>query len=239
MFQFLLRVFGYTLIPVAAGGIGGVIAAIRPPGKMLKSAIQHFAAGVVFAAAALELIPKVRDQPPWVAILGFTVGIMAMVVLRSVTTRLERTRSRQANLGLVVATGIDLFIDGIVTGAGFASGIETGILLTIALVLEFFFLGLSVASSLGNRVSNWMIIVTPPALSLLMVVGAVAGVLLLGHVTAVLLAIVLAFGAVALMYLVTEELLVEAHKGAEGPWIAATFFLGFLVYLVIDELIIR
>jgi ZIP family zinc transporter len=41
------------------------------------------------------------------------------------------------------------------------------------------------------------------------------------------------------MYLVTEELLVEAHKGAEGPWISATFFLGFLVYLVIEELIIH
>lgn len=239
MFQLLLRVFGYTLIPVAAGGIGGVIAAIRPPGKTLKSAIQHFAAGVVFAAAALELIPKVRVQPPWVAILGFTIGIIAMLILRSLTTRLERARSHQANLGLVVATGLDLLIDGIVTGAGFASGEETGILLTIALVLEFFFLGLSVASSLGKQASNWMVIAAPPALSLLMVVGAIAGVLLLGNVPVVLLAIVLAFGAVALMYLVTEELLVEAHKGAEGPWIAATFFVGFLVYLVIDELIIH
>ncbi len=40
------------------------------------------------------------------------------------------------------------------------------------------------------------------------------------------------------MYLVTEELLVEAHKGAEGPWIAAIFFVRFLMYLVIVELII-
>jgi ZIP family zinc transporter len=239
MFQFLLRVFGYTLIPVAASGIGGVIAAIRPPGKTLKSAVQHFAAGVVFAAAALELIPKVRDQPPWVASLGFTGGIIAMVVLRAVTTRLEHTNPRQANFGLFAATGVDVLIDGLVTGAGFASGEETGILLTIALVLEFLFLGLSVASSLGQGISNRMIIVTPPALSLLMVVGAIAGVLLLGHVPAIFLAIVLAFGAVALMYLVTEELLVEAHKGAEGPWISATFFLGFLVYLVIEELIIH
>jgi ZIP family zinc transporter len=172
MFQFLLRVFGYTLIPVAASGIGGVIAAIRPPGKTLKSAIQHFAAGVVFAAAALELIPKVRDQPPWVAILGFTGGIIAMVVLRAVTTRLEHTNPRQANFGPFAATGVDVLIDGLVTGAGFASGEETGILLTIALVLEFLFLGLSVASSLGQGISNRIIIVTPPALSLLMVVGA-------------------------------------------------------------------
>jgi zinc transporter, ZIP family len=239
MFQFLLRVFAYTLIPVAASGVGGVIAAIRPPGKTLKSAIQHFAAGVVFAAAALELLPKVREQPPWVAILGFAAGIIAMVALRSVTTGLERAGNRRANLGLIAATGVDVFIDGLVTGAGFAAGEETGILLTIALVLEFLFLGLSVASSLGEQASNPKIIITPPALSLLMVSGAIVSVLLLGHVPAVLLAIVLAFGAVALMYLVTEELLVEAHKGAQGPWIAAAFFLGFLIYLVIDELIVH
>jgi ZIP family zinc transporter len=159
--------------------------------------------------------------------------------LRSVNTGLERAGSRQTNLGLVAATGVDMFIDGLVTGAGFAAGEETGILLTIALVLEFLFLGLSVASSLGEQASNPKIILTPPSLSLLMVAGAIAGVLLLGRVPAVLLATVLAFGAVALMYLVTEELLVEAHKGAQGPWIAAAFFFGFLVYLVIDELIVH
>lgn len=238
MFQFLLRVLSYTLIPVAASAMGGVIAAIKPPGKVVKSAIQHFAAGVVFAAAALELIPKVREQPPWVAILGFTGGIVVMVVLRLVTTRLERNGSNQANIGLVAAVGVDVFIDGLVTGAGFVAGEETGVLLTIALVLEFLFLGLSVASSLGEQASNWKIMATPPSLSLLMVAGTAAGVILLRDVPAVLLAIVLAFGAVALMYLVTEELLVEAHKGAQSPWIAATFFLGFLVYLVIDELIV-
>jgi ZIP family zinc transporter len=237
MSLFLLRVLAFSLIPVAASALGGVIAAIKPPGKVVKSAIQHFAAGVVFAAAALELIPKVRKQPPWVAILGFAVGIVVMVALRLETTHLERSRSSQANMGLIAAVGVDVLIDGLVTGAGFASGEETGVLLTIALVLEFLFLGLSVASSLGAQASNWRIMVTPPSLSLLMVVGTFVGEILLGNASAVLLAIVLAFGAVALMYLVTEELLVEAHKGAEGPWIAATFFLGFLVYLVIDELI--
>ncbi len=67
--------------------------------------------------------------------------------------------------------------------------------------------------------------------------GSVVGVTLLAGVSAVTLAAVLAFGAVALMYLVTEELLVEAHQGSESPWIASTFFIGFLVYLVIDQLI--
>jgi len=48
--------------------------------------------------------------------------------------------------------------------------------------------------------------------------------------------VALAFGAVVLMYLVTEELLVEAHKAAETAWAPSVFFVGFFVYLVIAKL---
>jgi ZIP family zinc transporter len=42
--------------------------------------------------------------------------------------------------------------------------------------------------------------------------------------------------AVALLYLVTEESLVEAHGVAERPWVTATLFVGFLVMHVVEEL---
>lgn len=239
MAQSLGRVLAYTLIPVAASLLGGLIAAFRPPGATLKSVIQHFAAGVVFAAAALELLPPVRAQSPWVAVGGFAIGIAAMAGLRWGTDRLERPGGRGANLGLIAATGLDLLIDGLVTGAGFAAGESTGLLLIIALVLEFLFLGLAVASELGQGAARWQVIATPTGLSLLTVGGAAVGFSLLGGVSSAILALVLAFGAVALMYLVTEELLVEAHESAERPWIAASFFVGFLIYLVIDELVAR
>ena len=48
-------VLSYAMIPVAASGLGGFIAAFWPPGTTLKSVIQHF-------AAALELLPSVREQ---------------------------------------------------------------------------------------------------------------------------------------------------------------------------------
>lgn len=48
------------------------------------------------------------------------------------------------------------------------------------------------------------------------------------------LELVLSFGAAALLYLVTEELLVEAHEVPETPLTTAMFFLGFLVLLVIE-----
>jgi len=47
---------------------------------------------------------------------------------------------------------------------------------------------------------------------------------------------VLAFGLAALLYLVTEELLVEAHEVRENTVTTAMFFVGFLVLLMVDVL---
>ncbi|HMT14344.1 MAG TPA: hypothetical protein PKE19_06295, partial [Aestuariivirga sp.] len=45
----------------------------------------------------------------------------------------------------------------------------------------------------------------------------------------------LSFGLMALLYLVTEELLVEAHEKPDSPLISALFFVGFLGLLLLEE----
>ncbi len=47
----------------------------------------------------------------------------------------------------------------------------------------------------------------------------------------------LSFGLIALLYLVTEELLVEAHEKPDSPLISAMFFVGFLGLVLFDEVI--
>lgn len=49
--------------------------------------------------------------------------------------------------------------------------------------------------------------------------------------------LVLSFGLSALLYLVTEELLVQAHEEEDKPLYTFTFFLGFLVFLVLGMII--
>ena len=46
----------------------------------------------------------------------------------------------------------------------------------------------------------------------------------------------IAFGTAALIYLVTEELLVEAHEHRvqENPLTAALFFVGFLLLITLE-----
>ena len=46
----------------------------------------------------------------------------------------------------------------------------------------------------------------------------------------------LSFGLIALLYLVTEELLVEAHEVPDRPWVTAMFFVGFLLLMSLEEM---
>ena len=228
----------YTLIPVAAALVGGLIAAFHPPRKPAQSAIQHAAAGVIFAAAALELLPPVMAQPVVVALTGFGLGIAVMFALRLFERNAAGGKGkgkRDEGIGLIVTAGVDVFIDGLVVGASFVQGGRQGLLLTIALTLELLFLGLAIAVAV--RGARWKIVTTPTALALLLTAGAVVGFLALGAASPMIVAVVLAFGAVVLMYLVTEELLVEAHAAAETAWAPSVFFVGFLVYLVIAKLV--
>jgi ZIP family zinc transporter len=228
-----------ALVPVAAAAVSGVVAVLRRPGERVTSGLQHFAAGVVFAAAAIELLPPVLQQAPKVAVVGFAAGIVVMFGFRALSERAERRREQRGlqglPLGFATATGVDFFIDGVILGAGFATGARTGVLLTIALAVEYLFVGLSLAATLAGKTSRTVVAAAPVVLALLTVLGTVLGVVLFGGVSATVLAGVLAFGAVAFMYLATEELLVEAHAEGETAVGSVGFFIGFLIYLVLEE----
>jgi ZIP family zinc transporter len=222
----------YIFLPVLAALIGGAISAMKPPGPRLTSAIQHFAAGVVFAAAAGELLPAIKAEATTLpVVIGGAIGIVAMLVVRSIGDRLS------GPVALVAMIGVDVFIDGLVLGIGFASGAKAGIVLTIALTLEVLFLGLSVAASLSGRAGAGRVFLITATVSLLLPVGALIG-LPAQALPAPWLAALFSFGLIALLYLVTEELLVEAHEHSQDtPVITSMFFIGFLALVVLEEAI--
>lgn len=226
-----LSALAYTLIPVLAAVGGGVYAAFRRPGPGVISAVQHFAAGIVFAAAASELLPDLMHRKSAIAtIVGGAIGIAVMLAVKAFGTRVKGASA------LVATVGVDILIDGVVLGIGFGAGPREGILLTIALTTEVLFLGLSIAPELaGERVSRCRVIGITTALAILLPIGTAVG-LPLALVSDRLLAGFFAFGLVALLYLVTEELLVEAHAAPERPWVTAMLFVGFLAMLVVEEL---
>lgn len=221
---------------------GGIVAAFHAPGPRAGSHFQHFAAGVVFSAVAVELLPNVvHERAPIAAVIGFAAGVALMLLIRRFTAEKVGNPAlaelSASKLRLVLTVGVDLTIDGLLIGIGFAAGARSGILLTFALTMEVLFLGL--ATSVGMikaRYSRGRLITTIIALSLLLPIGAAIGAGMLSGLHGARLELALSFGCAALLYLVTEELLVEAHEVPETSLSTAMFFAGFLALLVIDML---
>lgn len=234
----LVEVLTFTLFPMAAIVVGGVLAALRPPGRHAQSMIQHFAAGVVFAAVASEVLPEATaEHEPLALGTGFAIGVAAMLVLRKVTQPGGAADAEEAEgpTRLIATVGVDVIIDGLLIGVAFAAGSDTGILITIALTIEVLFLGLAVAVAvLGDGGTAGKVIAINGVLALLLGIGASIGVLFLGGLEGAAFVAVVSFAMAALLYLVTEELLVEAHELMETPVATAMFFVGFLLLLMIE-----
>lgn len=228
-------------VPALVALAGGMMAAVWHPGHAMRSMIQHFAAGVVLAVLAVELLPEIaREHPqPWHIIAAFAAGSLFMYGLKLLTLKLEghgaatASGSHDAATGLLLATFIDVAVDGFIIGAGFAAGGETGTILALGLSVELLFLGLALVS---ERIKGWKIVAIAGALGLTVLLCAFGGSLLLGSASHDTIGTVLAFSAAALLYLVTEELLMEAHEVEEKPYYTLVLFAGFLVFWCIQLL---
>jgi zinc transporter, ZIP family len=219
---------------------GGVLAYFWNPNLQTRSLIQHFAAGVVLAALAVELLPEIGREhaPGLVLIVSFALGSLFMYGLKLWTMRLEHSASLSGDAsglstGLLLATFIDVATDGFIIGAGFAAGGETGTILALGLSVELLFLGLALAS---EATAGWRIIAISGALGVTVLAFAVIGNILLAGASHSLIGGTLAFSAAALLYLVTEELLMEAHTVAEKPVATLVLFGGFLSFWSIQLL---
>ena len=78
-------------IPALVALCGGVLAAIWTPSHATRSLIQHFAAGVVLAALAVELLPEISREhaPGLVLVASFALGSLFMYALKLWTLRME------------------------------------------------------------------------------------------------------------------------------------------------------
>ncbi len=235
-------VYLIMLIPALVAVAGGFLSLVWHPSHQMRSLIQHFAAGVVLAALAVELLPEIGREhaQPWVLIAAFAAGSLFMFGMKLLTDKLEagshaagQNAKTALPIGLLVATLIDIATDGFIIGAGFASGGETGLILALGLSVELLFLGLALMS---DALRGWKMIALTCLLGVEVFAFAVLGKWLLAGVSHDVLGAVLAASAAALLYLVTEELLMEAHEVEEKNYAVLVLFAGFLTFWSIQLL---
>lgn len=226
----VLQVLLIAAIPVGAAGLGALIAALRPPGPVVRSSIQHFAAGVIFSVVAVELLPEVRKgHDPFEVGWTFAAGVALMLAIDALVKRFGHEGEGGPSPGQLVPIGVDLLLDGLLIGIAMTAGLQQGVLLTVALTLELFSLGLAMA--VGFKGSTLAVrVLAPTAIACLMIVGALLGRTLLADASEHTLAGLLSFGSAALLFLVTEELLIEAHESANTAVTTTMFFVGFLLF---------
>jgi ZIP family zinc transporter len=233
----IVEPLSYTGLAVVAAMVGGVIAVYRPPGPQMESNVQHFAAGVVTAAVAAELLPDIHDANPEVVVLGFALGVAAMLGIHKLSKRIEKRNvggKFAVAAGLLITISIDMVIDGVLIGVSFLRGGGTGIIIAVALAIEILFLGVAGVVALPNDMGKLRKLAVPATFGALLTVGVVVGFLGLEGISGAPMSTVLAFGAAALLYLVTEELLVKAQKVPATPVSTTLFFAGFLAIFLLD-----
>jgi ZIP family zinc transporter len=233
----LIQALSYTSIAVVAALVGGVIAVYRAPGPQMESNVQHLAAGVVFAAVAAELLPDIHDQSPEVVVIGFAVGVATMLGIHRLSKLIEKRGvggSYAGAAGLIITIGIDMLIDGVLIAVTFIEETATGVIIASALAVEVLFLGVAAVVALPAAMTPLGKISVPAAFGALLSFGVTVGVLTLEGAAETTIAFVLAFGAAALLYLVTEELLVKAGTVPQTPVSTTLFFVGFLVIFLLD-----
>lgn len=133
------------------------------------------------------------------------------------------------------------FVDGFLIGVACALSRRAGWILALANCLEMAFLGMAVSMRVrkctgSSSFVRYACIVVPPFIMLgATVLGAVVG--SISKLYPVLFVTFVAFGVIALLYLVFNELLVEAREAQEGDirwWVTAVVFVGIYVVLMMD-----
>ena len=236
-FTFGMTTLGAALVFFLAG----------EPNPRFQRALLGFAAGVMTAASVWSLLLPAIDQasqgalPGWVpAAGGMLTGVAFLAALDALLPRLRRGRQamtaswRQTTL-LMTAITLHNVPEGMAVGLAFAlaaqgDGFAGAVALAMGIGIQNFPEGAAVALPL--RQEGWS---RPRAFAGGMLSGAVEplfGVLVVLAAAGVapLMPWLLSFAAGAMLYVVVEELVPQAHSRAG----TCGFVMGFLIMMVLD-----
>jgi len=141
-------------------------------------------------------------------------------------------------IGLITAVWVNGAIDGLLIGIAYINSGTAGFITSVALSLEQCLLGMTTANSLSRTRSQRLSVAVSLPLALpIPIFGLIAGTFLAG-VDGSLFAGINAFGVAGLLYLVTEELLIEAHEDEETDrwFVSGLLFVGFIFVILLDVL---
>ena len=243
-----------VIVPGLATGVGGLaLLAFRgTPSTRTLDALTGLTAGIMLAAAFFSLlVPALERGTVGGVVTGFLLGTAFLAVLDEVVPHIHarfiekgheedetRAGARSRAILLLSALTIHNVPEGMAVGLAFAAGgPELGVPTAVAIGVQNVPEGFAAAAPLLQAgASKRKAIafgfasgaVEPPAALIAAAAAGVAGALLVGG---------LAFAAGAMIYVVVDELIPEAHGNGNERVATLAFVGGFVVMMVLDNVL--
>ena len=243
-----------TAIWIVASGLGTslgavFIFAVRTPREGVMNALLGFTAGIMLAATAFSLLVPALDRGPLGQVIaGFLAGGALLMVLDSVVPHIHarfretghltvaEARAEQRGILLLSALTIHNVPEGLAVGLAFAAGgPDLGVPIALAIGIQNVPEGFAAAAPLRDAGSTARFAAGIGALT-----GAVEPLAAFAAYFAFdqlsgLLAGGLAFAAGAMLYVIVDELIPEAHGRGNEREVTVALMTGFAIMMALDN----
>ena len=226
-------------LPAIALTAGGLLGGVIHPGLRWRGLIAHLVGGLVLGTAAAELMPAVsRNGHPVALVIGFCLGFSLMLVVNSAFDEsIQRTKAKvsRSAIPLLLPFLIDSFIDGFVVGIS-DQVTDQGWVIPLAVSLEMGCAALGLGSLLGRRGARRGNAFAGLLLAAIYGMGLITSEELNTWLQGAAFTAMLSFGTAALIYLVIEEVMKQAHAQGEDDSgvVNVAFFIGVLLVWVLE-----
>ncbi|HOL16876.1 MAG TPA: ZIP family metal transporter [Bacillota bacterium] len=244
--EFIIRV---SLIGLLAGvigtGSGGLVTYfLRKPSSSFLSGILGFSAGVMLVVVFMELLPEAIEIGGFLCgVAGLLLGIVMLLLMDLYFPHHhhysdECHESRFLKAGVLLGIGIALhnIPEGLAIGAGYASGEALGLGLAVIITVQNIPEGVAMATALCiGGLHNGRVLLATALAGLPMGLGAMGGALL-GSISPFFLSLSLGFAAGAMLYIVGDELIPDAHNLLSGHSATLGLVVGVVVGILLTAL---
>lgn len=247
--QVLVCSLGLGLSSILGSAIGLTVRKI--PHKW-NDIFMGFCAGMMLAASLVcLLLPSVEATPPagwWQCGAGVVCGVLLIGLMDRFTPHLHHlsgldeeshinNSTLNSTLLFVLAIALHKLPEGLATGVTFNGEAGNAYAMTLTIALQNIPEGMVVVTPLlMNGISFWRTSLIAIAISLLEIVGVLAG-YFIGDISSIFLPFLLAVAGGAMLYVISDEMIPETHshgfqKGATYALVAGVMCMLFIESLM-------
>ena len=221
-----------------------LVVLLGKPSVKALALLLGFAAGVMIAISAFELLPEaVHLGSRWQAVLGFILGAGLMYGLDALIPHAHIGSGsadgatgdvEMLKLGYFIFLGIALhnLPEGLAIGAGYTSSLKVGGAIAISLALHNVPEGMATAVPLiMGGMNKYKVVWLATLAGLMTPLGTLIGAILF-RLSPGMVSVALAFAAGAMVYIASDELIPQSHRYHDhlaNLGLLGGFILGFLI----------